>query len=163
MGVEIERKFLVTSDAWRHPALRGRRIVQGYLCTDPGRSVRIRLSGDDDAFLTVKGERQGAARQEYEYPIPRDEARELLALCPLAPVEKIRYLHEHDGFTWEIDVFEGENRGLVIAEVELLPGAREVPLPPWVGTEVTDDHRYYNLSLARRPYRRWPEAAGDAP
>jgi adenylate cyclase len=154
MPKEIERKFLVTSDAWRHDAV-GKRYRQGYLSTDPERTVRVRVAGDT-GYLTIKGPSAGASRSEYEYPIPRAEAEEMLdQLCLRPLVEKVRYRVPHAGLTWEVDEFEGENAGLIVAEVELTDPGQSVDLPPWVGREVTSDGRYANASLVARPYGTW--------
>ena len=154
MPQEIERKFLVISDTWRAGAA-GKRYRQGYLSTEPDRTVRVRVAGDA-GFLTVKGRSAGAARAEYEYPIPREHADEMLdRLCLRPIVEKTRYRIPWGGLTWEVDVFEGDNAGLVVAEVELGDEHQAVDLPPWVGREVTDDPRYANASLVAHPYATW--------
>ena len=157
MKIEIERKFLVCSDAWR-PTQSGTLYRQGYLCTDPGRTVRVRVGGGT-AILAIKGAGDGIARAEFEYPIPTAEATLLLdRLCLQPLIEKYRYLVPFAGLTWEIDEFLGANAGLVIAEVELVHAAQEVPLPPWIGAEVTADYRYYNAYLARHPFSTWAAA-----
>jgi CYTH domain-containing protein len=157
MPQEIERKFLVTSDAWQRPGAPGERYRQGYLSVDPGRTVRVRVAGDN-AFLTVKGPSAGAARAEYEYPIPVAHAEEMLdRLCLRPLIEKTRHRVEHGGLTWEIDVFAGDNAGLVVAEVELDDEHQAIDLPPWAGREVTGDGRYANASLVTRPYATWRE------
>ena len=154
MPVEIERKYLVTGDAWRSQAT-GKQLRQGYLSLDPARSVRVRLAAGQGR-LTIKGRSVGAARAEYEYPIPPDHARELLdGLCLRPLIEKTRYRVEHAGLCWEIDEFEGDNAGLVLAEVELESEEQVPELPDWVGADVTDDPRYYNASLVQHPYSRW--------
>ena len=155
MGREIERKFLVTGDGWR----RGRksRLRQGYLCASLDRSVRVRLE-DGAGTLNVKGPAKGLARAEFEYRIPAKDAADLLKLCLPPLIEKTRTRVRHAGLTWEVDEFFGDNAGLVVAEVELDRPGRKVVLPPWAGREVTDDPRYLNASLLRRPYRTWPEA-----
>lgn len=156
MKIEIERKFLVTGDDWRRGAT-GTLYRQGYLCTDPERTVRVRVGGDA-AVLAVKGAGDGIARAEFEYPIPAAEAAVLLeSLCLHPLVEKYRYLVPYAGLTWEIDEFVGANAGLLIAEVELERVDQPVPLPPWTGREVTGDPRYYNAWLARHPFSDWPE------
>jgi CYTH domain-containing protein len=117
--------------------------------------VRVRVAGER-AYLTIKGPRVGLARPEFEYPIPVEDANQLLdGLCPRPFIEKVRYRIEHQGLVWEVDEFSGENQGLVLAEVELTHEAQSVPLPPWIGEEVSEDPRYYNSNLARRPYTRW--------
>ena len=154
MGREIERKFLVVGDAWRAGAARSR-LRQGYLCAEKGKSVRVRLE-DGRATVTIKGPARGAARAEYEYPIPAKDARELLSrLCERPLIEKTRSRVRHAGLVWEVDEFGGDNRGLVVAEVELRRAGQKVALPPWVGKEVTNDPRYLNSNLFRKPYRRW--------
>jgi CYTH domain-containing protein len=155
---EIERKFLVTGEAWRAGAAApGVAYRQGYLSagSDAGCTVRVRIGGER-AFLTVKGPAAGAARDEYEYPIPPADAAEMLErLCAGGAVEKVRHRVPFGGRTWEVDVFAGENAPLVVAEVELESAGAEVALPPWVGREVTEDPRYTNAALARAPYSRW--------
>ncbi len=152
MSVEIERKFKV-KDTFR-PTDAGMSITQGYLLREPKRTVRIRIAGIQ-GFLTIKGETHGAARLEYEYEIPAEEARELLALCPPPLVEKTRYVEVFAGKRWEVDVFHGENGGLVIAEIELESEDEAFALPAWVGVEVTGETRYYNAALIAYPYRLW--------
>lgn len=156
MAREIERKFLVTGDGWRPGAL-GVLYRQGYLGagTDACCTVRARIAGER-AFLTVKGRASEGARDEYEYEIPVADAQEMLdRLCVGGRVEKHRYRVAHAGFVWEVDEFLGENAPLVVAEVELERIDADVPLPPWVGLEVTYDPRYTNAALARQPYSRW--------
>ena len=156
MKIEIERKFLVRSDAWRS-ARDGILYRQGYLCTDPQRTVRIRIGGGT-AILAIKGHGDGLARPEFEFPIPAADAEELLEHCCLQPpVEKYRYLVPHAGLTWEVDEFLGANHGLILAEIELEQADQPVALPPWVGAEVTGDPRYYNAYLARQPYAGWSD------
>ena len=152
MGVEIERKFKVKEDF--RPTSIGIEMAQGYLSRDPKRTVRIRIAGIQ-GFLTIKGVNRGAARLEYEYEIPVEEARELLALCDAPLVEKTRYVETAAGRRWEIDVFHGANDGLIIAEVELPSADAEVTLPPWAEAEVTGESRYYNSALITHPYTQW--------
>ncbi|MHB8709761.1 MAG: CYTH domain-containing protein [Desulfuromonadales bacterium] len=154
MKIEIERKFLLKNNAWRNGAT-GILYRQGYLCTDPERTVRVRLGGGT-AILAIKGAGDGIARPEFEYPIPAAEAALLLdSLCLHPLVEKYRYRVPFAGLTWEIDEFLGANAGLLLAEVELEQVDEAVPLPPWIGREVTGDHRYYNAWLARHPFTTW--------
>lgn len=156
MPLEIERKFLVTGNAWREQAT-GRQFRQGYLSSDPERSVRVRLAGEQ-AWLTIKGGSRGAARAEYEYTIPADDAREMLdSLCLQPLIEKTRYQVEYHGMTWEIDEFAGANAGLLIAEVELESEGQAFDLPAWAGDDVTGDPRYYNASLIAHPYSQWSD------
>lgn len=154
MGVEIERKFLVASDAWRQlgtPVL----LRQGYLTADPMRTVRVRIEGEQ-GMLTIKSKSEGATRGEWEYPIPLADAAELLdRLCERPLVEKYRRRIEHAGFTWEVDEFLGENAGLVVAEIELPGEDAAFERPDWIGQDVTGDKRYYNSNLIRHPYSTW--------
>jgi adenylate cyclase len=153
--LEIERKFLIASDAWRAQCTGpGRRIAQGYLCTSADKSVRVRLSGDDGT-LTVKGSRTGITRLEFQYSIPAAHAARLIELCEMPPIDKTRHIVHHAGMKWEIDVFHGENEGLLIAEVELEREDQPLEIPSWAGAEVSDDPRYYNSSLSRHPFRKW--------
>jgi adenylate cyclase len=154
MAEEIERKFLVSNDSWR-PGAGGTRFRQGYLSTDPERTVRVRLEGER-GVLTIKGLSRGICRAEFEYPIPAAEAAVLLdTLCLQPLIEKTRYRVEHGGHIWEIDEFAGDNAGLVLAEVELSSEDEAVELPLWVGAEVSSDPRYFNANLIRHPFRRW--------
>ena len=155
MPQEIERKFLVRGNGWRdHGA--GVPYRQGYLSTVAERTVRVRLIRDK-GWLTIKGITVGATRAEYEYEIPADEAGEMLdVLCERPLIEKTRYRIEHQGLIWEVDEFDGDNAGLIIAEVELEEENQTVVLPDWIGEEVTDDPRYYNANLIANPYTTWP-------
>jgi adenylate cyclase len=152
MGVEIERKFKVKEHF--RPTGVGIEMAQGYLSRDPRRTVRIRIAGIQ-GFLTIKGETCGATRSEYEYEIPAEEARELLALCDTPLVEKTRYVEMFCGKRWEVDIFHGANEGLRVAEIELAAEAEEFALPEWVGDEVTGERRYYNAALIAHPYSAW--------
>lgn len=154
MGIEIERKFLVASDAWRAQAGRATRFSQGYLSRDPARTVRVRLAGEQ-AFLTIKGATTGASRAEFEYAVPLADARALLAMCDGPVVEKVRHLCVHEGMTWEVDEFLGANAGLVLAEIELASEGQAFGRPAWLGAEVTGDARYVNANLAVRPFSAW--------
>jgi adenylate cyclase len=156
MGTEIERKFLVDTEVWR-PQDGGTRITQGYLCSHKERTVRVRLAGEK-AMLTIKGPTDGLSRSEYEYAIPPADAREILdKLCERPFVDKTRHLVPFAGRNWEVDVFHGDNAGLVMAEIELESADASVELPPWAGKEVSDDRRYYNSNLAKRPFSTWAE------
>jgi len=151
---EIERKFLVASDAWRGLAP-GTRYRQGYLSTVETRTVRIRVAGDH-AYLTIKGATAGIARAEFEYEIPLADAQALLDdLCERPLIEKTRYRIPFAGHVWEVDEFHGDNEGLIVAEVELPTADAPVDLPPWIGAEVSADPRYANANLTRAPYRTW--------
>ncbi|HTT08540.1 MAG TPA: CYTH domain-containing protein [Gammaproteobacteria bacterium] len=157
MAEEIERKFLPKNDGWRRAVHKSTRYHQGYLRTgtDSGCSVRVRIEGDE-ARLNIKSMTLGASRAEFEFPIPTMEARALLEmLCARPFIDKVRHFVEHQGHTWEIDVFEGDNAGLVVAEIELNNPDETFARPEWLGEEVTDDPRYYNVNLAQYPYKDW--------
>lgn len=155
MATEIERKYLILNNTWKGQVHAQRHIRQGYLANTDLCSVRVRCSGDK-ADINIKGMTTARVRSEYEYPIPVAEAEELLTrMCQGALIIKTRYLVQHGQHEWEIDVFEGENAGLVVAEVELDAVDETVDLPSWVGAEVTDDPRYLNMHLVRHPYSRW--------
>jgi adenylate cyclase len=154
MSKEIERKFLVRDNTWRGQD-GGKRYRQGYLSTVKERTVRVRTTGDK-GFITIKGISVGATRSEYEYDIPLADANEMLdRLCERPLVEKTRYRVSHEGLVWEIDEFEGVNRGLIIAEVELEDETQSVTLPGWIGQEVTGDARYFNANLVANPFSQW--------
>jgi len=161
--LEIERKFLVTDDRWRTLAERTVPMAQGYLndqdALESGRqqvSVRVRLEGDE-ARLNLKSRERGHTREEYDYRIPVEDARALLARCVGGLVDKRRHFVVHAGRLWEVDEFLGDNAGLVVAEIELESADAPFERPPWLGVEVTDALRYYNLALAARPYSQWCE------
>ncbi len=156
MPIEIERKFLVISDAWRPQVERSVEMRQGYLSRTEGRaSVRVRLEGDT-ANLNIKAAVVGTARAEYEYQIPVDEAREMLATLCVGRVEKTRhYVDAGNGRSWEIDVFSGDNAGLVVAEIELGSENEAFEKPQWLGRELSAEPRWYNHALALRPYTQW--------
>jgi adenylate cyclase len=155
MGIEIERKFLLKNDDWQENITRSRKIMQGYLTLNQGKaSVRVRLDGDE-ANINIKSRELAIKRQEYEYPIPVDEAETMLATLCDQVVEKVRHLVDYQGHTWEIDVFEGENAGLIVAEIELLSEDAEFERADWLGDEVSEDERYYNVNLASYPYSQW--------
>jgi len=154
MGTEIERKYLVKTEGWR-PGYESNPIRQGYLAFGPPASVRVRISGAK-AYLNIKRSTLAISRDEFEYSIPGEEAEFMLnRLCLGNPVEKTRHLVRHAGLLWEVDVFEGANAGLVVAEVELEREDQPIDLPPWVGREVSGEPQYLNSSLAQRPYRDW--------
>lgn len=155
MGIEIERKFLVIDDSWREGAEPGIVMQQGYLIAAKQASVRVRVEGKQ-ARINIKSMTLGVRRQEFEYPIPLHDAQTLLkTLCARPLIEKVRYPVHYGGKIWEVDVFGGENTGLVVAELELQHEAESFEIPPWLGREVSDDSRYYNTSLVRHPYRDW--------
>jgi len=154
MGKEIERKFLVNGDAWRTLAS-GTHYRQGYLSTVKERTVRVRTI-DDKAFLTIKGISIGATRAEYEYEIPVSDANAMLNdLCERPLIEKSRYKIKFKGYVWEVDEFEGENQGLILAEIELSDEKEEFTVPEWIGEEVTGDPRYFNSNLIKNPFTTW--------
>jgi adenylate cyclase len=157
MPLEIERKFLLKSDAWRKLAQRSQRMSQGYLASGGRVSLRVRIAGDE-ARLNMKTGGVGVSRQEYEYPIPVAEARELLALAEGSLIDKTRHFVEHAGKTWEVDEFHGDNSGLVVAELELEREGEQFAVPPWIGKEVSQLARYYNSRLVGHPYCAWTEA-----
>ena len=154
MGIEIERKFLINPE--KLPKLiNGYTIKQGYIPTHDFTTVRIRIQ-DKEAFLTIKGKSVGASRLEFEYPIPLSDAETMLeSLCTISLINKTRYLLVHEGHTWEVDVFEGLNKGLILAEIELSSEDEAFVLPDWVTEEVTHDVRYFNSQLIENPYLRW--------
>lgn len=172
MAIEIERKFLVLGDAWRAAAHEVVPMAQGYLNdlaamdgAAAGRaamkaSVRVRIAGDA-AFLNLKSRELGHTRQEFDYPIPVADARDLLALCVGGLVDKRRHYVRHEGHLWEVDEFLGDNAGLVVAEIELASADIAFAKPEWAGAEVTETARYYNLALATRPYAQWSQAERD--
>jgi adenylate cyclase len=153
MPVEIERKFLVTSDEWRSQAV-ATQIVQGYLSRDPDRVVRVRIHGDE-AYLTVKGRSAGITRTEIEFPISLQSGHDLLPLCLSPLIEKTRSKVTVGSHTWEIDEFQGQSAGLIIAEVELNAENEAFQRPPWIGLEVSHDHKYTNSYLSEHPYSTW--------
>lgn len=148
MAKEIERKFLVSSSAWRDSAEAEIRIRQFYLAAGPGRTVRIRISDGSEATLTLKFSGKGRGRDEFEYPVPLAEAEEMQAFAIGQVIEKNRNHVRHGGYLYEVDVFEGRLAGLVIAELETPDIVPVEKLPPWLGREVTQDGQYYNASLA---------------
>lgn len=155
MGIEIEKKFLVKKDAWeRTEKGQGSLYSQGYLLTEPGKTIRVRLT-DDAAYLTIKGATVGASRPEYEYTIPRKDARELLDGFCAGVISKTRYKVAHEGMVWEVDVFHGDNEGLLLAEIELPTDDAAFTLPPFVGDDVTGNVFYYNAYLSQHPYSSW--------
>lgn len=155
MALEIERKFRVSGDGWRSLVTRTRRLRQAYLSKNGRVSIRVRIDGDTDSTLTIKAARSGLERHEYEYAIPLADAEELMLQREGSIISKVRHIVPIDGLSWEIDVFDGENAGLVIAEIELDRPDRNFARPEWLGEEVTGDRRFYNADLATRPYKSW--------
>jgi CYTH domain-containing protein len=157
MGLEIERKFLLRSDAWRTQARSRVLMRQGYLSSGSRCSIRARIAGEQ-AWLNMKAKRSGMTRLEYEYAIPVSEANEILEeLCDGPVVEKYRHEVAIGAYVWEIDEFLRENAGLIVAEIELGSEAESFDRPEWLGDEVTSDERYYNFNLAKHPFKLWLE------
>ena len=155
MASEIEHKFLVRDQRWREQVYRSIKMRQGYLVSDATRSVRVRIAADA-AHLNIKSATLGVSRSEYEYPIPLEDAREILnTLCRQPLLEKTRHLVRYGDHVWEVDVFEGDNAGLIIAEVELTREGEDFARPPWLGEDVSHNIRYYSSYLAQHPYREW--------
>ncbi len=156
MGLEIERKFTVVGDSWKEGAT-SELYVQGYMSSDSCSTLRIRQAGER-AWLTIKGKRDNLSRLEFEYPIPPADAQLMLEkLCLPLLIRKRRYRKEYQGFIWEIDEFQGDNEGLVIAEIELHSENQDFIRPPWLGREVSEDRCYYNGSLRTYPYCKWTQ------
>ena len=155
MTIEIERKFLVINDNWRSLA-QGKVYRQGYIETaNKITTIRVRIIGEK-AYLTIKSKTEGISRHEFEYPVPLEDGKIMLdTLCNRPLIEKIRYQLYHDNLMWEIDEFQGENQGLIIAEVELQDENQIINLPDWVGKEVSHDPKYYNVNLTKYPYQTW--------
>ncbi|QHG17413.1 CYTH domain-containing protein [Nostoc sp. ATCC 53789] len=154
MAKEIERKFLVKGDSWRG-LVEGSVYRQGYIATQDKVAVRIRIVGEK-SYLTIKGPSIKYSRLEFEYPIPVEDAQEMLeALCERPFIEKIRYKIQSGGLIWEIDEFDGVNKGLILAEVELTDENQEIELPSWIGQEVSHDSRYFNSNLVKHPFSQW--------
>ncbi len=157
MAKEIERKFLVKNDSWRQVAAPGVYMSQGYMGDAKRASVRVRVEGEQ-ANINIKSATLGVTRSEYEYPIPRDEALEMLrTLCEQPLIEKTRYEVKVGAHTWEVDVFEGDNQGLIVAEVELASEDELFEKPDWAGDEVSHEPRYYNVCLVKHPYKDWDD------
>lgn len=154
--IEIERKFLVTSDAYKKEAFSKKRIIQGYLSSNPERSVRIRIK-ENKAFITIKGisNDSGLSRFEWEKEIPVDEAQSLLLLCEKGIIDKTRFEVKVGTHTYEVDEFYGENEGLEMAEIELNSENEKFDKPNWLGEEVTNDNHYYNSYLSKNPFKNW--------
>jgi len=155
MAIEIERKFLVDHEQWRllnKPE--GKHYRQGYILSDDIKTIRVRVT-DEHGYITIKGKTKGISRLEYEYTIPVNEGVELLNNFAVSELEKIRYCINYDGKVWEVDVFLGDNQGLLVAEIELENEAETFMLPPWVTVEVTGDKKYYNSALSIEPFNTW--------
>eukprot|EP01012_Entosiphon_sulcatum_P039986 TRINITY_DN53608_c0_g1_i1.p1 TRINITY_DN53608_c0_g1~~TRINITY_DN53608_c0_g1_i1.p1 ORF type:complete len:157 (+),score=24.88 TRINITY_DN53608_c0_g1_i1:218-688(+) len=155
MGKEIERKFLIDQQKWDNLSKpEGKLFRQGYLLTDKDKTIRVRAT-ETKGFLTIKGKTIGATRLEYEYEIPAAEATELLDNFSVSELSKTRYEIEFNGKLWEIDVFAGDNEGLIVAEIELDNEDEAFDLPDWVGKEVTEEEKYYNSNLTVKPFKGW--------
>ena len=154
MAIEIERKFLVTSEDWKQHVVVRKRLRQAYLARPGKTSIRVRVVDDTSASLTIKSRGARTSRLEFEYPIPVHEGQFLLDLREGHLLSKVRHVVRYEGSTWEVDVFEGENAGLVIAEIELEHEQQSFVRPPWLGREVTHDPRYSNSCLAQQPFLR---------
>ncbi|WP_045835928.1 CYTH domain-containing protein [Hyphomicrobium sp. 99] len=157
MAIEIERKYIVRDDAWRRSEIGSAPIEQGYFARTPLVKARVRIFGDN-AYITLKSANATGAlsRQEFEYKIPKSDAAEMIRQFSVeTPIRKVRYDVPFEGNIWTVDVFEGANAGLVLAEIELESADQAITLPPWVGDEVTNDPRYENSSLARSPFTTW--------
>lgn len=154
MGKEIERKFLIKGNSWRG-LTEGSVYRQGYISTKNQVTVRVRIVGDS-GYLTIKGPSVKYSRLEFEYEIPLADAQVMLdTLCQRPLIEKIRYRVEWGGLIWEIDEFDGVNKGLILAEVELSEETQQIELPMWIGKEVSDDPRYFNINLVKHPFEQW--------
>ncbi|MGZ5026679.1 MAG: CYTH domain-containing protein [Methylobacter sp.] len=157
MAIEIEHKFLLANDDWRNYVSHSEKYRQGYLSSQPTSSIRVRTS-NAHAWLNIKTATIGTHRHEYEYEIPMADANEILNnLCRKPLIEKTRHFVTYDSHVWEIDEFEGDNQGLIVAEIELDETGQSFSKPLWLGKEVTSDLRYYNNNLATHPYSEWHE------
>ncbi|MBD2301020.1 CYTH domain-containing protein [Nostoc sp. FACHB-87] len=154
MAKEIERKFLVKGDAWRKLG-KGSVYRQGYIATKNSVTVRVRIA-NNRGYLTIKSPSVNCSRSEFEYEIPLTDAEEMLdTLCDRPLIEKVRYKVELNGLIWEIDEFDGDNKGLILAEVELTDEQQQIEIPEWIGAEVSTDGRYFNSNLAKFPFSKW--------
>lgn len=152
MPLEIERKYLIKSDLLDLPK-EGKKLIQGYIWSDLDKSLRIRIA-NNKAFLTIKAGNNPLSRSEFEYEIPLKDAEDLLILCD-SKIEKTRYLIPQDNLFWELDVFEGENKGLIVAEIELNTEDEQFELPQWIDREVTHESKYLNVELIKHPFSKW--------
>ncbi len=155
MALEIEHKFLVKNNDWQQLTTNSMQFKQGYLVSDSTKSLRVRVS-DNKAWLNIKSATIGTQRHEYEYAIPLQDGLDILnTLCEKPVIEKTRHLVPFKQHTWEIDVFTGDNEGLIVAEIELSAAGENFEIPEWIGQEVTDDIRYYNNNLCKNAYKNW--------
>lgn len=157
MALEVERKFKIKPGVPIPESDSVESIRQGYLMSDGATSIRIRIINEEEAFITIKkaSDMRLSVRHEYEYPLPLEDANEMMQICQYTPVVKQRYVVMEGDLKWEVDIFQEENEGLIIAEVEIPSIYEDIELPDWVGEEVTEDHRYLNSYLAIHPYRTW--------
>ena len=153
MAKEIERKFLVDEQIFKLSG-DGEFIAQGYLSSIPERVVRVRIK-NDRGYLTIKGKNEGISRSEFEYEIPKSDAEELLKICEPSIIIKRRYIVDVDGSKFEVDIFEGDNAGLIVAEIELKSEDEKFSKPLWLSDEVSFDKRYYNSNLSKKPFKTW--------
>jgi len=155
MGIEIERKFLVANDAWRKSVISEARLKQGYLANQERASVRVRIGGNQ-AFLNIKSATLGIRRSEFEYEIPSSDAEEMLEQVAIRPfIDKTRYKVKCGEHIWEVDLFHGDNEGLIVAEIELEAEDENFETPEWVGEEVSGDPKYFNVCLVKHPFCKW--------
>ena len=155
MAIEIERKFLVVNDDWREHVTSHKSMMQGYFAGGGKASIRVRISGKS-ANLNIKSATLDVTRKEYEIPIPVEDAREMLdLLCEKPVIEKTRHYIQQGQLVWEVDEFIGDNDGLIVAEIELSDADEAFEKPSWLGKEVSDDTRYYNVCLVKNPYKNW--------
>jgi len=157
--LEIERKYLIDTELWGHAVKPEPRVlVQGYLCKDDHKVVRVRIvrtTAGERGYMTIKGKMQNLGRPEFEYEIPPEEAKDLLALTLYPPIEKTRYKYLYKGKIWDVDIFHGSNEGLYLAEIELDDPNDAIDFPEWIRKEVSNDPRYYNAYLSEHPYTTW--------
>ena len=154
MAIEIEKKFLINHIPFEQVKY-AHKIKQGYIVSDKDKVIRIREK-DDEYFITIKGNKIGLSRFEFEYKIPKSDANELFkSFCKIGSISKTRHYVDYNGHTWEVDEFHGENNGLVVAEIELESEDEQFEIPNWVIKEVTADARYYNMNLATHPFCKW--------
>lgn len=155
MAIEIERKFLLKNDNWKKQVLSSTVFKQGYLSGSKKASVRVRIEGEQ-ANINIKSMTLSITRQEYEYAIPLNDAQTMLdSLCDKPLVEKVRHIAKYKGHTWEIDEFSGDNQGLIVAEIELKDENEAFEIPEWIGEEVSEQQKYYNVNLIKHPYKNW--------
>ena len=154
MAIEIEKKFLVKKIP-KNNIKYSHYIKQGYIVSDKQKVIRVRQK-EDDYFITIKGNKIGISRFEFEYPIPQPDAEDLFeSFCEKGLIEKTRHYIDYKNHTWELDVFHGENKGLIVAEIELKSESEKFSLPNWIGNEVTSEAKYYNMNLINDPFKNW--------